>query len=286
VTEIQFVRPPDTGLLSAVWPRKSGLDEGETIPRISMRIGGVVAAELEAYREVCGFPSGPDLPLTFPQVAAAPLHMALFTHKVFPLPAMGLVHVSSEITQHHPIPGKAPMDVHVWVEGHRPARRGIEADLMTEVSVDGQVAWKSTTTVLSMAGKGDGVKRTGPEIPAPQQSRSLTWQLPTDLGRRYAKVAGDRNPIHMYPWTAKLFGFKRHIIHGMWLLARAVAELDMQEEEALRLQCSFKRPVFLPGSPVFMGGPHGGGTAFQVCRARDGKPHLHGWMGPASVQLM
>jgi hypothetical protein len=165
VTEIQFVRPPDTGLLSAVWPRKSGLDEGETIPRISMRIGGVVAAELEAYREVCGFPSGPDLPLTFPQVAAAPLHMALFTHKVFPLPAMGLVHVSSEITQHHPIPGKAPMDVHVWVEGHRPARRGIEADLMTEVSVDGQVAWKSTTTVLSMAGKGDGVKRTGPEIP-------------------------------------------------------------------------------------------------------------------------
>ena len=286
MTEIQFVHPPDTGLLSAVWPRKSGLGAGETIPHISMRLGGVVSTEVEAYRQVCGFPSGPHLPLTFPQVAAAPLHIALFTHKVFPLPAMGLVHVSSEIIQHHPIPVKAAMDVHVWVDGHRTARRGVEADLMTEVSVDGQLAWQSTTTVLSMAGEGDGLKRAGPDLLAPPLSRSLTWYLPTDLGRRYARVAGDRNPIHMYPLTAKLFGFKRHIIHGMWLLARAVAELDMQEEEALRLQCSFKRPVFLPGSPVFMGGPHEGGSAFQVSRARDGKSHLHGWMGPAAAQML
>ena len=93
-------------------------------------------------------------------------------------------------------------------------------------------------------------------------------------------MAGDRNPIHMYPWTAKLFGFKRHIIHGMWLLARSVAEIDMDVREPVQLSCSFKRPVFLPGSPVFMSGPHAGGTAFAVCRADNGKHHLYGQVGP------
>jgi len=286
VTEVRFERPPNASLLKAVWPRKAGLKDAETIPRISMHITGLVASKVDAYRSVCGFPDGPHLPLTYPQVAAAPLHIALFTHKVFPLPAMGLVHVSSEITQHRPIPVAAPMDVHVWVEGHRPARRGIEADLMTEVSVDGQPAWVSTTTILSMAGKGDGVKRASPEVPEPPHNRSVTWSMPTDLGRRYARVAGDRNPIHMYPWTAKLFGFKRHIIHGMWLLARSVAEIDTGSETGLQLSCSFKRPVFLPGCPVFMSGPHAGGTAFEVCRADNSKHHLFGWLGPAGEKLL
>ena len=280
MTEVRFQQPPNASLLSALWPRKPGLREGQTIPKISMRLDGLVASEVDAYRRVCGFPDGSSLPLPFPQVAAAPLHIALFTHKVFPLPAMGLVHVSSEIVQHHSIEQSAPMDIHVWVEGHRPARRGVEADLMTEVHVQGQLAWSSTTTVLSMAGKGDGQKRPGAPVSDLNPERSVTWSLPTDLGRRYAAVAGDRNPIHMYPWTAKLFGFKRHIIHGMWLLARAVAEMDSEDQGPTRLTCSFKRPVFLPGSPVFISGPDGDGTAFQVCRSDNGKPHLYGHLGP------
>ena len=239
--EERFEQLPSASLLGALWPRKPGLRDGETIPRFSMRLDGLKARDVDAYREVCGFPDGPHLPLPFPQVAAAPLHIALFTHRAFPLPAMGLVHVYSEITQHRPIPCTAPMDVHCWMEGHRPARRGVEADLVTEVSVDGAPAWKSITTVLSMSGKGDGVKRDPVDVPSPPPCRSVTWSLPSDLGRRYARVAGDRNPIHMYPWTAKLFGFKRHIIHGMWLLARAVAEMDIHQEEDVRLECRFNR---------------------------------------------
>jgi len=279
--EQHFETLPSVSLLSALWPRKSGLRDGETIPRFSMRLSGLKAEGVAAYREVCSFPDSPTLPLPFPQVAAAPLHIALFTHKAFPLSAMGLVHVSSEITQHQPIPSDARMDLHCWMEGHRPARRGIEADLITEVAVDGQRVWESVTTVLSMSGKGDGQKRSPEEMPAPPAARSVTWSLPTDLGRRYARVAGDRNPIHMYPWTAKLFGFKRHIIHGMWLLARSVAEMgDDLPDGPVRLQCRFKRPVFLPGQPVFSSGPHEDGAAFSVSRSDNGKPHLYGWVRP------
>ena len=42
------------------------------------------------------------------------------------------------------------------------------------------------------------------------------WKLPGDLGRKYAAVSGDHNPIHLYPLTAKALGFPRQIAHGMW----------------------------------------------------------------------
>src|SRR6266487_1403229 len=48
----------------------------------------------------------------------------------------------------------------------------------------------------------------------------VVWELPADLGRRYAAVSGDRNPIHLYRLTAWLFGFRRPIAHGMWAAAR------------------------------------------------------------------
>ena len=64
-----------------------------------------------------------------------------------------------------------------------------------------------------------------PDQPDATPDLTATWSLPEDLGRRFAKVAGDRNPIHMYWWTARLFGFRRPIIHGMWTLARCMAAL-------------------------------------------------------------
>ena len=60
---------------------------------------------------------------------------------------------------------------------------------------------------------------TFPDAPA----RGLIWRLPADLGRRYASVSGDRNPIHLYGVTAKAFGFPRQIAHGMWSKARSIA---------------------------------------------------------------
>ena len=101
--------------------------------------------------------------------------------------------------------------------------------------------------------------------------------MPSDLGRRYGTIAGDRNPIHLWPITAKLFGFKRHIVHGMWLLARAMAALDSDVgDEAVTIDVAFKRPVFLPGTAAFAAGPHAGATAFRLDHPQSGKTHLFG----------
>ena len=47
----------------------------------------------------------------------------------------------------------------------------------------------------------------------------------SDLGRQYAAVSGDRNPIHLFDLTAMPLGFRHHIAHGMWSKARCLAEL-------------------------------------------------------------
>jgi acyl dehydratase len=52
------------------------------------------------------------------------------------------------------------------------------------------------------------------------------WALPQDAGRRYAALSGDWNPIHLWGWSARLFGLRQPIIHGAHSMARARAELE------------------------------------------------------------
>ena len=40
-------------------------------------------------------------------------------------------------------------------------------------------------------------------------------RLPMDMGRRYAAVCGDYNPIHTSSWLAPLFGQRGAIAHGI-----------------------------------------------------------------------
>ena len=74
---------------------------------------------------------------------------------------------------------------------------------------------------------------------------------PADLGRRYAAVSGDHNPIHLYPLTAKALGFPRQIAHGMWSKARCIAALENRLPDPVRVDVAFKKPIILPGTVAF-----------------------------------
>ena len=52
-----------------------------------------------------------------------------------------------------------------------------------------------------------------------------------DTGIRYASVAGDYFPQHLYPWSARPLGFKLPIAQGMWIIERVIAAV--QEGELL-----------------------------------------------------
>jgi acyl dehydratase len=141
--------------------------------------------------------------------------------------------------------------------------------------------WTEETTILRReTGDGDRPDRAREAPPAPPAA-SAQWRLPGDLGRRYAAVSGDRNPIHMHDVAAKLLGFPRTIAHGMWTKARCLAALESRLPRAFAVEARFRKPVLLPSTVAFGATDEDGGAiGFAVRAARDGAPHLDGRISP------
>lgn len=277
---LEFDRLPSLGAqyARALFTRHA---KGTAIPRLDAVAKGVTSdpARLAAYRRVCGFASG-GVPATWPQVLATPLHAALLGHAAFPLPMLGLVHVRNRIEQRRALGVDEPLDLHCFLEGQREAKRGVEFDLVTRATAAGAVAWEATTTILSRT----KTPPSGPRVAAdtapgeaPGAARSVLWRVGADLGRRYAGVSGDYNPIHLTAATAKAFGFPRAIAQGAWLLARAVAEsADLVPGDALAIDVAFKKPVPLPSTVLFTAHCREAGADFGVWHRDGAGQHLAG----------
>ncbi|MFJ6084368.1 MaoC family dehydratase [Streptomyces sp. NPDC092369] len=241
-------------------------------------------ARLAAYERVCGFATGDDaLPLTYPHVLGFPLAMRLMSRRDFPLPLLGLVHTSIDITRPGPLPATGEYELGVRVEGLAPHRRGTEATVVTELRGGGALVWESRSTYLARhrpSGEA-GLEGSAPEgvESAPGQPHHAPlpavaeWQLAGDVGRRYGAVSGDRNPIHLHPLTARLFGFPRAIAHGMWTVARCLAAHGTPD--AVRMRAEFRAPVLLPGTVTYAAE----GGRFEL-RGTEGRVHVSGTVTP------
>jgi acyl dehydratase len=231
-----------------------------------------------AYDAVCGFPAKDTVPLTYPHVLGFPLHLRVMTDPAFPFPAMGMVHLTNTITAHRAVAVGETVEVTVRPENLRPHAKGRTVDFVTEVTSAGELAWVSRSTYLRRGPAGDQGSGDASSAPASDDvpTSGITWRLEGDLGRRYAAVSGDRNPIHLYPWTAKALGFKRQIAHGMWSKARCVAALENRLPDAVTVEVAFRKPIFLPGQVAFGSAPSDEGFAFVLRDPRSGAPHLQG----------
>ena len=239
------------------------------------RTGVTVDREhVDRYAAVCGFPTKDTVPLPYPHLLAFELQMGIMTDPGFPAPAIGTVHLENSITQHRPVAVGETVDVAASVGPARPHPKGTVYDFVTVVTADGEVVWEETSSYLRR-GRGDEAAPSGRTFPD-AEPHGIVWRLPADLGRTYAAVSGDRNPIHLYALTAKALGFPRQIAHGMWTMARCVAALENRITDAATVEVAFKRPVLLPGSVQFGSTPLEDGFAFNLTSVRDGSPHLVG----------
>jgi MaoC dehydratase-like protein len=237
---------------------------------------------LAAYAKVCGFRLRDELPATYLHVVAFPLHLALMSHGRFPFGAVGLVHVANRIVQQRPVRFDERVSISVRATALEPHARGRAFTIVSEARAAGEVVWTDESTILKReSGNGDRGRR-GEERAAPP-APSAQWRLPGDLGRRYAAVSGDRNPIHMRDLPAKLLGFPRTIAHGMWTKARCLAALESRLPGAFAVEARFRKPVLLPSTVTFGAADEDDGTAirFAVRAAGDGTPHLDGRVAPA-----
>jgi hypothetical protein len=259
-------------LLSALLPGGKG---GKDLPDTEFVRAGVVVdpAHLAAYNHVCGFRLTDALPATYPHMLAFPLQMALMTEGNFPFPLLGMVHVRNRITQHRPILLDETFTVRVRAENLRPHEKGTQFDVISELVTEDSPVWTDVSTYLR---RGGGSGPSGPREQLAAPTPNAIWHVPGDIGRRYAEVSGDRNPIHLHPLTAKLFGFPAAIAHGMWTKAHSLAAFEGRLPAAYTVDVRFKQPVLLPAKAAFTTWKTDDGWAFELWNARKPKPHLDG----------
>ena len=260
------------------WGRGGGLPDTHLVRR------GVAVdpAHLAAYDHVCRLPLNDTLPATYPHMLTFPLQMALMTERSFPFGLPGLVHARNRIDVLRAIRTDEELDLEVWAENLARHRSGAAVDLRATVTVAGEEVWRSTSTYLSRGAKApEGAPEAEIEVSVGALDRvSATWRIPDDAGRRYAKVSGDVNPIHLSGLTAKAFGFKRAIAHGMWVKARVLGALSGRLPDAVNLDVSFRKPLFLPSTVTLSTAQAGGGWDFDVSNAASGTEHVVGTIRP------
>jgi acyl dehydratase len=250
------------------------------------RIAAVEAERVRAYADTCGFPMKDTAPLPYPHVLAFPLHMAIMSSPEFPYPAMGGVHIANSIASRRPVALGETLHLAVHTSAPRHHPKGTLVDFLAAATADGEVVWESVSTYLLRGGprmvSTGSTDASGGDGPTDVVPERVTWRLPGDLGRRYAAVSGDHNPIHLYPLTAKALGFPRQIAHGMWSLARCVAAVENRLPDAVTVEAAFKKPIFLPGSVAFgVDATTAGGLTFALTSPKNAAPHLIGRTHPA-----
>ena len=221
-------------------------------PRIYSKQINVDNKHYAAYCQEMHWPKSHRMHPVYLQMLSLPLQMQCLLDKKSPFPLLGLIHGKNDISVLGDCDLSAPFECRVRFGDVRPHNRGWEFDILLEAFQQGQRVYQAISSYLvkvkavHVAPKPvslDSLSTCDDEAETPIDELTVT----ADTGRRYAKLSGDYNPIHLYGLTAKLFGFHQPIAHGMWTLARSLSSLmENEERDVSKLTCSFKRPVYLP----------------------------------------
>ncbi|WP_222833731.1 MaoC family dehydratase [Pseudomonas sp. SC3(2021)] len=230
----------------------------------------VDAQKLAAYRKVCGFADDGLLPPTYPHILAFALQMQLLTAKDFPFPLLGLIHLSNCIRVVRPMGGISRAQVSVRVLNLQPHPKGATFDVLTTLDDQLGPLWEAESRMLCRGVKLAGESPEQDWEPAQTLVEVAHWKAPTDIGRQYARVSGDYNPIHLSAASAKVFGFPTAIAHGLWNKARTLAALaDHLPRANLEITVHFRKPVRLPSEVTLLASAPGSSGELRLVGAGD-----------------
>ena len=246
-------------------------------------IEAVSAKQRQGFHDIFGgFNS--DVPLSLFYCMAQRTHLAQMLDQRFPWPAPGLVHVNNSLEQHATIDATQgfSIDAHVGIPARGPdvSPRRLRPQFTVKFYQDDNlvVTCKSTYQVMKgQAPERSGKKATKVFEPAEGWVNHCHWQLGSGMGRRYARISGDFNPIHLHTLTSRWFGCKKPIIHGMYMMARAQAEIEkVSGKSAQRIDVTFKRPVVLPARVQLWLNKEAGQHRYEVRSADHSQVQLDG----------
>jgi len=242
---------------------------------------------VQQYVQMCGLQGkveAEDLPFAY--VASSFLYptVCLLSQRRYLFPVLGGIHVHNYF-RWEPLKMQQKYEGLLKVqETVKFTRKGAEVTFpQVLLNEQGREVWRSTTTVLvpcrnppqdpstSIGAEAVPTKRMGLVDECRSQGlkvvlvRERAFKTAADTGRRFAAVVKDYNPIHLFTWSARLFGFRRAICHGMYVGALALEEaLDAWRAEGgeattvMEADVKFIRPCFV-----------GNGFVVKIWRVED-----------------
>ncbi|CAM4311249.1 MaoC family dehydratase [Acinetobacter pragensis] len=229
---------------------------------------------LKAYNEVCGFKNNGYIPAIYLAVLSQSLQMHMMTQEAFPFAILGLVHIRNQVKQYRKVGVNEQLSLSCKFGELKPHDKGVQFDYITTAKVGNDVVVESLTTYLARQKTAGGAGAKSAETQTPEYKLAAQWDVSENTGRRYALTSGDFNLIHIHAVTAKAFGFKQAIAHGMWSKARALSNLNLPD--AYEADVGFKLPIYLPSQVEFLTAEQGQNTEFLIRSAKNQKPHVTG----------
>lgn len=247
----------------------------------------VTKKSVQAYAAACQIPPEQGVPLLLPHIEAFPLAMILFKSSEFPYRAMGLVHLANRCTLHKNINVDDQLSIEVKTGKLFKHEKGQVLTLLAQATRDQELVWSSEWSFLRTGEKNISGNSFEPVF---EDFEGLHKQAEIKAdgaqSRRYGRMSGDINPIHMHYLGGRALGFKKAIAHGMWTKARALSlVMPLRQTQPCEVAVEFKSPIYLPSVTGLWVKPVHGGSRFEV-RSRSGdRVHLRGEIKQLSGSL-
>ena len=252
-----------------------------TISPVELEVRKIVlsARHLQQYQQICGAPVTTMLPPAYLHVVAMPIHMQLFVARNFPVKVLGLIHLRNTIRVLKSVDVAVPLRLRVYFDTMRLTDFGQEYDFLTQFDREGEVVWEEVSTMFA---RGHGPPKEGSKRPSIERSShpssgvfSESIDIAADTGWRYARISGDFNPIHLTARTAKMFGFKQSVAHGMFSLWRCLgSSAHHLPEGSIQVDTQFKLPVYVPSQAIVRHWAVDKGVHISMCTTRGDRLHL------------
>ena len=170
-TDLNYSSKPgiSMAMVKALVLPRAGFNAGVGLPNLQSHWHGASmnADELKNYFETLEIKPTGFLPISYPHVMAGTMHMNMLTHKLFPIRLLGALHLKNRIVQYRQIASTEIVDIDAKTGDYRLTDNGVEFDLVTDVTVQGELVWQETSIYLVRGKFG------GKENPSSTQSFEL-----------------------------------------------------------------------------------------------------------------
>jgi len=189
-------------------------------------------------------------PLSYLYILAQRAQISIMLDKQFTLAIPGMIHVENYLTKFNQYMPDEPFDIKGSVQIEYKESGSLIPVFFVELYQKKHLiaSCKSIYLVKRKSGK---PKKKEEQSDIEIYDYHDTWDLKKSSGKEYAKISGDKNPIHTSLIFAKLFGFKSTIMHGWYSVCRIEKNFENNYDfQISQIDTMFKTPVFLPEKPI------------------------------------